>query len=49
MTTSDWYKIDQVEENIFIIEEPRHVQSYLVNTRTHSALIDTGTGFRKET
>ena len=46
MTSSDWYKIDQVEENIFIIEEPRHVQSYLVNTRTHSALIDTGTGFR---
>ena len=46
MNSSDWYKIDQVEENIFIIEEARHVQSYLVNTRTHSALIDTGTGFR---
>ena len=46
MTSSDWYKIDQVEENIFVIEEPRHVQSYLVNTQTHSALIDTGTGFR---
>ncbi len=46
MTSSDWYKIDEVEEDIFIIEEPRHVQSYLVNTQTHSALIDTGTGFR---
>lgn len=46
MTSSDWYKIDEVEENIFIIEELHHVQSYLVNTQTHSALIDTGTGFR---
>ncbi len=46
MTSSDWYKIDEVEENIFILEEPHHVQSYLVNSRTHSALIDTGTGFR---
>jgi glyoxylase-like metal-dependent hydrolase (beta-lactamase superfamily II) len=46
MTSSDWYKIAEVEENIFVIEEPHHVQSYLVNSRTHSALIDTGTGFK---
>ncbi len=45
MTSSDWYKISEVEEDIFVVEEPRHVQSYLVNSRTHSVLIDTGMGF----
>jgi len=46
MISSDWYKIDEVEDGIFVIEEPHHVQSFLVNGQTHSALIDTGTGFR---
>ena len=46
MVLSDWYEIDEVEENIFIIKELHPVQSYLVNTQTHSALIDTGTGLR---
>jgi len=46
MSSSDWYKIDEVEENIFVIEEPHHVQSYLINGQAYSALIDTGTGFR---
>lgn len=35
MISSDWYNIDEIEENIFVIEEPHHVQRYLVNSRTH--------------
>ncbi|MCF8068822.1 MAG: MBL fold metallo-hydrolase [Desulfobacterales bacterium] len=46
MSLSDWYKIDEVEDGIFVVEEPYHVQSFLINGQTHSALIDTGTGFR---
>lgn len=43
---SDWFRITEVEKGIFAIEEPGHVQSYLVNGVTHSALLDTGMGFR---
>ncbi len=42
---SDWFRITEVEEGIFAIEEPGHVQSYLVNGATRSALLDTGMGF----
>ena len=40
-----WFKIREVEDDVHVIEETGHVQSYLVNGRTHSALIDTGMGF----
>jgi glyoxylase-like metal-dependent hydrolase (beta-lactamase superfamily II) len=43
---SDWFRITEVEEGIFAIEELGHVQSYLVNGATHSALLDIGMGFR---
>ncbi len=42
---SDWFQIREVKEDIFCIEEPGHVQSYLINGDSHSALIDTGMGF----
>ncbi len=42
---SDWFQIKEVKEGAFCIEEPGHVQSYLINGDTHSALIDTGMGF----
>ena len=41
----DWFRIVEVEDGIFAIEEPGHVQSYLVNGATRSALLDTGMGF----
>ena len=46
MSTSDWFQIKEVENDIFIVEEPGYVQSYLVNGTTHSALLDTGTGMQ---
>ena len=46
MSTSDWFKIKEVENDIFIVEEPGYVQSYLVNGTTHSALLDTGMGIQ---
>jgi len=42
----DWFRIAEVERDLFVIEEPGHVQSYLVRGRARSALIDTGMGFR---
>ena len=46
MSTSDWFQITEVENDIFIVEEPGYVQSYLVNGTTHSALLDTATGMQ---
>jgi glyoxylase-like metal-dependent hydrolase (beta-lactamase superfamily II) len=46
MSTSDWFQIKEVENDIFIVEEPGYVQSYLVNGTTHSALLDTGMGIQ---
>jgi glyoxylase-like metal-dependent hydrolase (beta-lactamase superfamily II) len=43
--TSDWFDIWQVQDEVYVIEERGHVQSYLVNGSEVSALIDTGTGF----
>lgn len=45
-TPSDWFGIKEVEDNIWIVEERGHVQSFLINGKARSALIDTGMGFR---
>jgi glyoxylase-like metal-dependent hydrolase (beta-lactamase superfamily II) len=45
LVISDWFRIQEVENDVFVIEEPWFVQSYLVNGKTHSALLDTGMGF----
>ncbi len=39
-----WFNIHEVADQIFVIEEPGHVQSYLVNGEHRSALVDTGLG-----
>jgi glyoxylase-like metal-dependent hydrolase (beta-lactamase superfamily II) len=39
-----WFVIEEAAQNVFVIEEPGHAQSYLVNGADRSALIDTGTG-----
>ncbi len=41
---SQWFQIEEVAQDVYVIEEPGHVQSYLINGRTHSALLDTGAG-----
>ena len=41
---SRWFQIKEVAQDVYVIEEPGHVQSYLINGRTHSALVDTGAG-----
>ncbi|MFC1580908.1 MBL fold metallo-hydrolase [Thermodesulfobacteriota bacterium] len=41
---TQWFQIKEVAQDVYIIEEPGHVQSYLINGRTHSALVDTGAG-----
>lgn len=43
---SDWFQIKEVEPDIFVVAEPGFVQSYLINGKTQSALLDTGMGFR---
>ncbi len=43
---SDWFRIAEVAKDIYVVEERYHVQSYLVNGKDRSALIDTGMGFR---
>jgi len=43
----DWFTIDQIDENSYIISEYRHWEEshcYLLNGSTHSLLIDTGLG-----
>lgn len=42
---NDWFNIHEIEQDIFLIGEPGHVQSYLVKGTSHAALIDTGMGF----
>ena len=42
----DWFKIKEIENDTFIIEETGYVQSYLLNGETKSLLIDTGMGFQ---
>jgi len=39
-----WFQIKEVAPGVYAIEESGHVQSYLVNGETCSALIDTGAG-----
>jgi glyoxylase-like metal-dependent hydrolase (beta-lactamase superfamily II) len=45
LSHSDWFQIKEVEKDVFVIEEPWFVQSYLINGKTRSALLDTGMGF----
>jgi glyoxylase-like metal-dependent hydrolase (beta-lactamase superfamily II) len=45
LSNPDWFQIKEVEKDVFVIEEPWFVQSYLINGKTHSALLDTGMGF----
>ena len=40
-----WFQIAEVDEGIYAVVEPEHVQSYLVKGSNRSALIDTGMGF----
>ncbi|MCG8617467.1 MAG: MBL fold metallo-hydrolase [Desulfobacterales bacterium] len=42
---SGWFDIQQMDEGIFMLLEPGHVQSYLVLGNDNAALIDTGMGF----
>lgn len=42
---SDWFRIRDAGNGIHVIEEPDHVQSFLVNGDETSLLIDTGMGF----
>jgi glyoxylase-like metal-dependent hydrolase (beta-lactamase superfamily II) len=44
MAAVAWFRIRAVADQIYAIEEPGHVQCYLVNGRKRSALIDTGLG-----
>ncbi|MDG5816617.1 MBL fold metallo-hydrolase [Chitinispirillales bacterium ANBcel5] len=44
---SDWFTVDQIDENTFIISEYRHWEEthcYLLNGKERSLLIDTGLG-----
>ncbi|HEX2964234.1 MAG TPA: MBL fold metallo-hydrolase [Syntrophorhabdaceae bacterium] len=45
MDNSDWFKIQEIEDGIFSIEEPQHVRCFLIRGKTCAALIDTGMGF----
>lgn len=40
----DWFQIREVAQDVYAIEESGHVQSYLINGLTCSALVDTGAG-----
>ena len=44
MNTNTWFRIAEIEENIFLIEEPGHVNSFLIVGEETSVLIDSGTG-----
>ena len=41
----NWLRITSARSGVYAIEEPGHVVFYLVNGRSHTALIDTGMGF----
>jgi glyoxylase-like metal-dependent hydrolase (beta-lactamase superfamily II) len=43
--SGEWFRIAEIAPATFVIEEPGHVQYYLVNGAQTSALIDTGMGF----
>jgi|Deesub1362B_J571_1020462.scaffolds.fasta_scaffold03831_4 glyoxylase-like metal-dependent hydrolase (beta-lactamase superfamily II) len=45
MGSSGWFRVQEMVPGIFVIQEPGHVQSYLVQGKERSALIDTGMGF----
>jgi len=41
---SHWYKIMEISEGVYMIEETDHVNSFLINGEEKSILIDTGMG-----
>ncbi len=41
---SQWYKIVEIEKDVYLIDEPKHVRCFLVNGDDKSIMIDTGTG-----
>ena len=43
---NEWFQVVEIEQDVFLIEEPGHVQSFLINGEHTSALVDTGMGFR---
>ncbi len=45
MDMNDWFVVREMDEGIFMIQEPGHVQSFLVCGRQRVALIDSGMGF----
>lgn len=42
---ADWFRIREAAPGVFILQEPGHVQCFLVCGRERAALIDTGMGF----
>ncbi len=41
----DWFNIQEIDRDVFAVEEPGHVRFYLVRGAMRAALIDTGMGF----
>ncbi len=46
LISEEWFQIVEIEDEVYMIEEPGHVQSFLINGDHTSALIDTGMGFK---
>jgi len=42
---SGWFRVSQLEQGIYAVEEPGHVRAFLVNGERQSALVDSGMGF----
>lgn len=46
MQDKGWFRISEVEDDVFLIEDPGHVQFYLVRGDKLAVLVDSGMGFR---
>ncbi len=46
MQDTDWFRISEVDDGVHFIEDPGHVQFYLVRGDKLAALVDSGMGFR---
>ncbi|NTV42391.1 MAG: MBL fold metallo-hydrolase [Syntrophobacteraceae bacterium] len=46
MQDTGWFRTTEVEDGVFLIEDPGHVQFYLVRGEELAALVDSGMGFR---
>ncbi len=44
MNRLDWFAVQRLEEGVFLIGEPMHVNSYLIVGSTRAVLFDTGMG-----